>query len=75
MLLRQIYEGLCEFIMAQTPCRYFFFYFHLATLTYSPKGYGFLLGHVGLPQVVIVAVHLVICCSGWGKGIILRHSY
>ena len=34
-----------------------------------------LLDHVGLPEVVIVAVLLVIFCTGWVKGIILRHSY
>ena len=34
-----------------------------------------LLDHVGLPLVVIVAVHLVIFGAGWAKGIILRHSY
>ena len=34
-----------------------------------------LVDHVGLPQVVIFAVHLVIFCAGWVKGIILRHSY
>ena len=34
-----------------------------------------LLDHVGLPQVVIVAVHLVILFAGWVKGIILRHIY
>ena len=34
-----------------------------------------LLEHVGLPQVVIVAVHLVIFFAGWVEGIILRHSY
>ena len=34
-----------------------------------------LLDHVGLPQVVIVAVHLVIFFAGWVKGIILRHFY
>ena len=33
-----------------------------------------LLDHVGLPQVVIVTVHLVIF-SGWVEGIILRHFY
>ena len=32
-----------------------------------------LLDHVGLPQVVIVAVHLVI--FGWVEGIILKHFY
>ena len=32
-----------------------------------------LLDHVGLPHVVIVAVHLAI--AGWIKGIILRHFY
>ena len=46
------------------------------------RGYGklwvfdnLLLDHVGLPLVVILAVHLVIFCAGWAKGIILRHSY
>ena len=34
-----------------------------------------LLDHGGLPLVVILAVHLVIFCAGWVKGIILRHSY
>ena len=34
-----------------------------------------LLDHVELPKVVIVAVHLVIFCAGWVKGIILRHFY
>ena len=34
-----------------------------------------LLEHVGLPLVVILAVHLVIFCAGWVKGIILRHFY
>ena len=34
-----------------------------------------LLEHVGLPQVGIVAVHLVIYLAGWVKGIILRHCY
>ncbi len=32
-----------------------------------------LLEHVGLPHVVIVAVHLV--HAGWVKGNILRHFY
>ena len=40
----------------------FYFYFHLATLTYSPKKLwvvdNLLLDHVGLRQVVTVAVHL-----------------
>ena len=34
-----------------------------------------LLEHVGLPQVVIVDVHLVIFFAGWVEGIILRHFY
>ena len=34
-----------------------------------------LLEHVGLPQVVIVAVHLVIFLAGWVEGVILRHFY
>ena len=33
-----------------------------------------LLDHVGLPQVVIVAVHMVFFLAGWIKGIILRHD-
>ena len=47
-------------------------------MTYSPKKLwvvdDLLLDHVGLPQVVIVAVHLVIF-AGWVKGIILSHFY
>ena len=34
-----------------------------------------LLDHLGLPQFVIVAVHLVIFFAGWVEGIILRHIY
>ena len=37
--------------------------------------YNLLLDHVGLPQVVIVVVHLVTFCAGQVKGIILRHIY
>ena len=34
-----------------------------------------LLDHIELPQVVVVAVHLVILFAGWVKGIILRHFH